>query len=466
MIEQERIAGMPTGQRAASAPDGDAAALAEGLRRVMARAGIGGEPSLPDRLSGGANMQSWRFTCGGNTFVLRRAPSAEWLAARPLDLAGEAEVIRRAVAGGVPAPEVVVELEPADGIGIGFVMRAITGTADPQSVLAGDPQAMIADLAGALARVHALDARTMGFLPALDPAAGVAGLARQFESLGGDRPVIALGLAWLRANLPAPAAPHLVHGDLRIGNVMAHEGRLTGVLDWELAHAGDYHEDLAFGCMTVWRFGRLDAPAFGFTDLDTCFAAYEAAGGAPVDRARFRFWLVYRTVWWALGCLGMGAYWRAGTDRSLERVVVARRAVEQELDLLLLLEEEAPGAERDRLLPPPSAPESARDGEPSAGEILLAVSEWLAATVKPQLSGRDRFDLAVAQNALGIVRRELAARPDPHDRALADAILAGQATLAMRGLLARLRRTVLDTLAADQPKYPALARARQQWEGL
>src|SRR3546814_9490874 len=62
--------------------------------------------------------------------------------------------------------------------------------------------------------------------------------------------------------------PVLVHGDYRMGNIMVdmaegQAGGLAAVLDWELAHLGDGHEDLAFGCMTVWRFGRLDRPAFG-----------------------------------------------------------------------------------------------------------------------------------------------------------------------------------------------------------
>src|SRR3546814_19597485 len=52
-------------------------------------------------------------------------------------------------------------------------------------------------------------------------------------------------------------------------------GGLAAVLDWELAHLGDGHEDLAFGCMTVWRFGRLDRPAFGVGSLEDYFAAYE-----------------------------------------------------------------------------------------------------------------------------------------------------------------------------------------------
>jgi hypothetical protein len=144
---------------------------------------------------------------------------------------------------------------------------------------------------------------------------------------------------------------------------------------------------------------------------------------------------------------------------------VARRAAEQDLDWLLLLETEAPEAERARPLQPCAAPPPVGEGEPSAAEILTAVSEWLAATVKPHMAaGRERFELAVAQNALGIVRRELAGRPSPHDKALCAAILAGQTTLAHPGLLAKLRRRALDTLAADMPKYPALAEARQLWE--
>lgn len=275
--------------------------------------------------------------------------------------------------------------------------------------------------------------------------------------------MIALGLAWLRDNLPPPAPPVVVHGDFRIGNLMVHEGRLSGVLDWELAHLGDGHEDLAYGCMTVWRFGRLDKQGFGLTDVATLARAYEDAGGEPFDAARFRFWLVYRTVWWALGCLSMGQTWRSGTDRSLERVVVARRCAEQELDLLLLLESEAPEAERARPLPPSAAPTAAGQGEPTAAEIVTAVSEWLAATVKDRLSGRERWELAVARNALGIVQRELRDRADPVEKALARDILAGRQSLQTAGLLATLRARTLSTLSADMPKYPALTSARALW---
>lgn len=432
------------------------------LEAVMARAGHAGDISGLQRLSGGANMESWAFACGDDRFVLRRAPSAEWIAARSLGMDGEAELIRQAHASGVKAPEVLAELTSADGLGIGFIMRCLPGTADPEHALSSPPE-LASDLAAAMAGIHALSPEDLPFLPVLDPAEGVEGLVRQFEDAGGDRPVIALGLAWLRSNLPPPTLPVVVHGDFRIGNLMVDAGRLSGVLDWELAHIGDGHEDLAYGCMTVWRFGRLDKQGFGLTDVATLARAYEDAGGEPFDPARFRFWLVYRTVWWALGCLSMGQSWRSGTDRSLERVVVARRCVEQELDLLLLLESEAPEAERERLLPAAPLPAPESRGEPTATEVLTAVSEWLAATVKGKLEGRERWELAVAQNALGIVRRELAGRADPADKRLAEDILAGRQSLATAGLLATLRSRTLSTLSADMPKYPALAPARALW---
>ena len=443
--------------------DQDSAGFAAALGKAMARAGHGSMVSDVRRLSGGANMESWLFALGGAPYVLRRAPSAQWLAGRALDMAGEARLIRHARAGGVPAPEVVLELVPDDGLGIGFVMACLPGTADPDTVLSSAPE-LASEIATAQARIHALDPRGADHLPRLDAATGVAGMTAQFQAAGGDRPIIALGLSWLRANLPPAGLPCVVHGDLRIGNIMVDDGHLSGVLDWELAHLGDGHEDLAYGCMTVWRFGRLDKPGLGLTDVATLARAYEAAGGERFDPARFRFWLIYRTVWWALGCLEMGKAWRSGTDRSLERVVVARRAPEQELDLLLLLETDAPADERTRRLPPAVTPLPDRPGEPDAGEILTAVSEWLAGVVKPRLAGRERWELAVAQNALGIVRRELAGRPATGDGALARAILAGEAGLATPGLLADLRRRALATLSCDMPKYPALAVARASWE--
>lgn len=438
--------------------------LDQGLTKALARIGLPAPQAL-ERLSGGANMESWRFTAGAETCVLRRAPSLEMMAGRPLDHPAEAALIRSARAAGVMAPEVLVELEPADGIGSGYVMRCIAGSPDPNAMLAeADPAVTIRDVARELVAVHRTQCSGLT-VPVMDTAAALAELRRRFLEYGGDRPVLALALRWLEANVPPPVEPRLVHGDFRLGNLMFEHGRLTGVLDWELAHLGDWHEDLAFGCMTVWRFSRPDRPGYGLTTIEELAEAYREAGGETFDPARFRFWTIYRTFWWALGCLQMGGFWRAGHDRSVERVVVARRTAEQELDLLLLLEDLAPEAERNRPLPPATAPLAAGTGEPSGAEILTAVSEWLASDIKPLVSGRGKFDLAVARNALGIVARELGQRPQAADAALAADLLSGKADLATPGLLARLRRMALAKLASDMPKYPSLASARAQWEG-
>ena len=439
-------------------------ALARGLATALARVGLPATGAL-ERLSGGASMESWRFMAGDTPCVLRRAPSEAMMAGRPLDHAAEAALIRAARAAGVKAPEVLIELELSDQIGSGYVMRTIPGSPDPGQFLAeADPALGIADIARELVAIHRIDPARLK-VPVMDTAEALGELRRRFISYGGDRPILALALRWLEANIPPPASPRLVHGDFRLGNLMFEHGRLTGVLDWELAHLGDWHEDLAFGCMNVWRFSRPDRPGYGLTTVEELARAYEAAGGERFDPERFRFWTIYRTFWWALGCLQMGGYWRAGQDRSVERVVVARRTAEQELDLLLLLEELAPEDERARPLPPALAPLESGHGEPSGAEILTAVSEWLASDIKPLVSGRGKFDMAVARNALGIVARELELRPRAEDAALAADLMHGKASLATPGLLAKLRRMAIDKLAADMPKYPALVTARALWEG-
>lgn len=411
-------------------------------------------------------MESFAFAWAGRDYVLRRAPSAAYMADRPFGHVDEAALVMAAFDAGVKAPEVVGVLEDGDGMGTGYVMRRVMAEVSPAKILADPPRSLIADLGRELARIHALPRAVIpAAIPLMDTGASLAELKARFLSYGGDRPVIALAIRWCEDHLPAAAEPVLVHGDYRMGNVMVDGDGLAAVLDWELAHRGDAHEDLAFGCMTVWRFGRLDRPAFGVGSLEDYFAAYEAAGGVRVDHDRFHFWLVYRTLWWALGCLQMGHMWRSGADRTVERVVIGRRTAEQELDLLLLLEAEASEAERERALPPSPDAAPAPTGEPTNAEMVQAVRDWIEGSIKPGAEGHARFEAVVAMNALGIVLRDLEAGVRAEDAALAAALLSGTTTLAEPGLLAALRRAVLDKCAIDSPKYAALGQARAEWRG-
>ncbi len=435
--------------------------LSAGLARVCARVGLGALSLEPQRLTGGAVMESWRFAACDSAYVLRRAPSLAFMEGRPYGHGVEAALIEAARAKGVTAPEVVAVLEEGDGLGSGFVMRALPGTADPKVILGcDDPDGLLRQAARDLARIHRLrqDDVPEG-VPVMDYRAAIADLKQQFMDAGGDRPIIALGLKWLEDNCPPPVEPVLNHGDYRMGNLLVEGSTLTGVLDWEIAHFGDRHEDLAFGCMAVWRFARYDRPALALGRVDDYIAAYEAEAGVAIERTRFRFWTIYRTVWWALGCLKMAAQWRSGADRMLERVVISRRTSEQELDLLLLLEEDAPEVVRapsNWLEEMPDNP-----GEAMYGELAQAVLEWLE-TIKPQMQGHDRFQHAVARRALGMIRREEVYWTNPLDWELSKDLLSGEKSLS-GDVLHDLRQMALEKLAADVPDYPALAVAKERW---
>ncbi len=437
------------------------AALAPVLAPIMARiTGSDADIANLTRLTGGANMESWSFDYGGKGFVLRRAPSGALMAGRSYDHSTEAALARLAFQHGVRAPLVIGELAVGDGLGTGYIMGRIDAEVSPDQILAAPAPSLIDDIARELARIHAIpvDALPEG-LQRQSPEAMVEELATRFDGYGGDRPVMALATAWLRAHLPSPMPPVFLHGDFRIGNLMADAQGLAAVLDWELCHIGDRHQDLAFGCINSWRFGRIDRPAFGVGALDDFFAAYARESGVAVDWARFRFWLVYSTLWWGLCCLEMADIWRSGRDPALERAVIGRRASETEVDLLMLLETDAPDAERGPIaLSAVAAPR--RQGEPSAVEMLEALTHWITTEIKPPAHGRGRFMVNVALNALGMLQRE---GPSVHDRALCDDVLSGRTTLATPGLLARLKAEALAKLAADQPRYSALAAARRQW---
>jgi hypothetical protein len=129
---------------------------------------------------------------------------------------------------------------------------------------------------------------------------------------------------------------------------------------------------------------------------------------------------------------------------------------------LMLLEEDAPETQRLPLTLDTSPPPR-RIGEPSAAELLTAVRDWIDREVKPGTQGRDKFMVAVAMNALGMVIRESEVPVAVHDRTLADDLLAGRLTLATPGVLAKLRRNALAKLTNDVPKYAALANAKRRW---
>lgn len=97
-------------------------------------------------------------------------------------------------------------------------------------------------------------------------------------------------LAWLQARCPPAPRIGIVHGDYRIGNFLAQGPRLTAILDWELAHLGDPHEDLGYMCQRTFRPGTpLICTLIAREEL---YRRYAALTGWSVDPRAVHFYEV------------------------------------------------------------------------------------------------------------------------------------------------------------------------------
>ena len=435
------------------------------------------------RLSGGASMESWGFSYGEEQFVLRRLPdglSADDDGLRGVPLATQADIIDLARIEGVTAPEVRGRLRPDHGLGEGFIMAKAEGETLPQKIL-GNPDFAKAEknltgqCARELAAIHRIPVQSLPASLEYFSSAELIQLQKdKYDEIGGQIPIYEYAFHWLDQNAPDPSDKKLVHGDFRMGNLMIDHQGLTAVLDWELIRLGDPVQDLAYLCTPSWRFGHYDKLAGGFDSAESFLQAYAAASGTNVDRDRFRFWLIYSTLWWGVACMVMGQIWRSHGDRSLERTVIGRRVSEVEIDLALLLEEVLP----DQIctaLDWSNPTDRAVTGETGYDELLIALGEWNSKTVQPNLQGHDKFQSRVAGNALGIAQRQAAWGPGFRDAAnarlaaisfdhqnLCIGLANGEIDITT-DIWNHLRLSALERLSIDQPKYAGLQVALNKW---
>ena len=185
-----------------------------------------------------------------------------------------------------------------------------------------------------------------------------------------------------------PAGPRVtVHGDFRIGNLLVGPDGLRGVLDWELAHAGDPAEDIGWLCAPAWRFGGTGEVG-GFGALARAPRRLRRGGRRGRRRpARVHWWQVYATVKWATICALQASAHLSGATRSVELAAIGRRVCESEWDLFALLGVAPPPADR-----PDEAgggrPDVPPFGRPTAAELVEAVREYLEATSMERSRGR------------------------------------------------------------------------------
>ena len=435
-----------------------------------------------ERLSGGASQETYRLTAvidgTEQLLALRRAAGGETGAAegRP-GLAVEALLMQVAKAAGVPEPTVHLTLADEDGLGDGFVMEWLEGfTLGARIVRAPELDGVRPHLARqcgeVLATIHAIDPVATGLAPHLETVPTdqfVNDMWDSYKEFDTPQPMIDYTGRWLLEHLPASGEERLVHNDFRNGNLMITEHGITGVLDWEVCHIGDPMRDLGWICTNSWRFGRRDLPVGGFGTYEDLFAGYESVSGTPVNRDHVRFWEVFGSFWWAIGCLKMADHWRHGPDPSVERPGIARRTSECQVDCVNLL---IPGPV-ERVDGVGAASGSSSD-MPSIEELTISVRDFLRNDVMAETEGRTSFMARVAANSLDIVLRELDLSPAhlAGERArlqsllgrddpdvidlrwqLVERLRSGLVALDDPELVHHLRTTVVNQVAIDQPSY-------------
>jgi len=461
---------------------GAKAELAATLTRVLSEH-VAGFRSLQscERLSGGASQETYRVVIdtadGARKLAMRRAPGGSRYAFNETGagLPTEAKLLEAARAAGVPEPAILYVFAERDGLGDGFLMEWLEGeTLGARITRAPEFEAVRPQLArqcgAVLARIHAIDVRAVGLADALQQRTPEQ-LVREnwdlYQAYNTPQPMIDFAARWLLEHLPPLAPPRLVHGDFRNGNLMISAERgIVAVLDWELAHLGDPLRDLGWLCTNSWRFGRSDLPVGGFGMIDDLLAGYASVSGTAVDPAHVKYWIVFGSFWWAVGCLSMAQFYRLGADKSVERPTIGRRSSECQVDCVNLL---IPGPVVE---PVGETKESTLD-MPRANEMLTSVRDFLRNDVMSGTTGRTNFLARVASNALDIVLREVELGPahrtrerDGLERILGHsgeletlrwelvwALRDGSMSLERPGLADHLRQTVVTQVAIDQPQY-------------
>jgi aminoglycoside phosphotransferase (APT) family kinase protein len=80
----------------------------------------------------------------------------------------------------------------------------------------------------------------------------------------------------------------IVHGDYRTGNFLHSHGRITAVLDWELVHLGDPHEDIAWAGLKF--LSRRSQLVGGLISRDEFRQRYEHATGLLIREQSVRWY--------------------------------------------------------------------------------------------------------------------------------------------------------------------------------
>ena len=226
---------------------------------------------------GKSSASVWRIAMGESGLFLKAEPTHD-LAEMP------AELLRLDYLAemGFPAPRVVDEVGGDDFNWL--LMTAVKGR--DLTHLSSDPEVLIQVLAEGLKRLHALDPAHCPFDHSLDRRLKDAKanlLAGRIDEIDFDEEragwTAQQVFDWLTANRPAETNRVVTHGDACLPNMLALDGRFSGVVDCARLGVADRWQDLALACSSL-----------EFNGGKGLMADFLAAYGAEFDAERYAYY--------------------------------------------------------------------------------------------------------------------------------------------------------------------------------
>lgn len=263
-------------------------------------------------LTGGASSLTYAGRLAGEQVVVKVAPAGvEPIGHR--DVLRQCRIIKALAPTPVPVPRVLLE-DPGDPPEVPplFVMSRVEGTSvEPLFDLDGRgvSDRLITDrfrhAAEIMTQLHRIRPADIGLAaePVIGPEAEIDRWCRTLETVD---PALAPG--WpdvrdaLRAALPAPLRPTLIHGDFRLGNLLAVGDRITAVIDWEIWSVGDPRVDVGWFLINsdpqTYRRATRDV---GVTPAELAAVYQSALGYSVPDLDWFQALACFKSVaTWAL----------------------------------------------------------------------------------------------------------------------------------------------------------------------
>jgi aminoglycoside phosphotransferase (APT) family kinase protein len=265
-----------------------------------------------------------------------------------LTRAQEFAVLKVAHAARVLAPEPLYLCEDAAVTGGAFfIMQRLPGIAaghrvTRDAVLVPEPARLAREVAANLARLHRVQPPHpgLGFLATMLARDCIAHYRLYLDTLSHPYPVLEWGLRWCELNAPEREETTFIHRDYRTGNYLVHDGRLSGVLDWEFSAFGNPLEDLGWICVRYWRFARPDLVVGGIAGIEDFIPEYERVSGRNVPPHDLNYWKVMGNLRWAVVALQQLDRHLSGKEPLIEQALTGHVVSEIEQEILNLTSSE------------------------------------------------------------------------------------------------------------------------------